>query len=84
MNGFFGQPWDAPVCEDSPQVPVPVGQPCMACELEIRQEDQGFLIPYAPATGYPHLAAWHRSCFLASILGPVLSASLPPDAGGGG
>ena len=84
MNGYFGEPWDAPCCEDSPRVATPVGQPCLRCEVPIKEGDQGWLIPYAPATGYPHLAPWHRACFLASILGPRLSASLPPDVSGGG
>lgn len=78
VTAWFGPAWDAPVCEDTPQAPVPVGQPCLACSLPIEEDDQGFLIPYAPETGYPHLAPWHRSCFLASILGPCL----PPDVGG--
>lgn len=84
MNAFFGQPWDAPVCEDSPQAPTPVGQPCMRCEVAIKDGDQGFLIPYAPATGYPHLAPWHRACFMTEIVGPDMAASLLKEAGWSG
>lgn len=84
MNAFFGEPWDAPCCEDSPRAPVPVGQPCLGCEVPIAEGDQGWLIPFAPARGYPVLAPWHRSCFLESILGPGLSACLPPAGPAGG
>lgn len=84
MTAFFGQPWDAPVCEMGTQVDTPVGQPCLACEVPLVEGDRGLLIPYAPERGYPHLAAWHHGCFLESILGPGLAASLRRDEGGSG
>lgn len=67
---FFGEPWDAPVCEDTPQAPTPTGQLCFRCKVPIKDGDQGLLIPYAPMTGEPSLEPWHRLCFMREILGP--------------
>lgn len=78
MTAFFGQPWDAPCCEDSPQAATPLGQECFRCQVPIVAGDQGWLVPYAPVRGAPSLEPWHRACFLADILGPSLAASLPP------
>lgn len=72
---YFGEPWDAPVCDpddpDSvPQAATPVGRPCMRCKSLINDGDQGLLIPYAPEEGAPSLEPWHRLCFMRDILGP--------------
>lgn len=60
---YFGKPWDAPVCEDTPHALTPVGRPCLDCGVPIKKGDRGYLIPFArtdgPATIEPH----HRVCF---------------------
>jgi hypothetical protein len=74
---FFGEPWDAPICDPDdetsvPQAPTPVGRPCFAhaCSELIKGGDQGVLIPFHPFDGEPRLEPWHRKCFLREILGP--------------
>jgi hypothetical protein len=42
----------------------------------VDEDDQGVELPYAPAAGPLTLEPWHRACFLASVLGPTLAASL--------
>lgn len=75
MNAFFGQPWDAPVCEDAPRAPTPVGHPCLDCGLPIQDGDQGFLIPYVRGPGWVTIEPHHRLCFLLQILGPHITAA---------
>jgi hypothetical protein len=86
VTAWFGQAWDAPVCEGAPQLAVPVGEPCLRCDVKITEGDRGVLIPYGgPAGGGdPALAPWHRGCFLAEIVGPSLAASLRDEVRGGG
>jgi hypothetical protein len=64
---FFGEPWNAPVCEDTPQAPTPVGELCLDCDKPIRDGDQGLLIPFAPTDRAPYMAPHHRRCFIRSI-----------------
>jgi hypothetical protein len=77
---WFGESWQAPVNDDVPHGPTPVGIPCAGgCGLKIQPEDQGVLIP-TPATshggdgashtytldGIPHVA-FHLFCFLKEL-----------------
>lgn len=64
---FFGEPWDAPVCEDTAQAPTPTGQLCFDCKIPIKDGDRGFLIPYLPADGAPTVEAWHFRCFARGV-----------------
>lgn len=73
---WFGRSWGAPVNEDGEQVPVPVGSACFRCGRLVDEDDQGVELPYAPPSGPLTLEPWHRACFLASLLGPTLAASL--------
>lgn len=72
---FFGEPWDAPVCDPDdeasvPQAPTPVGQPCLDCQVPIAEGDQGLLIPFQRASGEVTIEPHHRRCFLRQVLGP--------------
>ena len=79
---YFGNPWGtsegpAPVCDpddaDSvPQAPTPVGQPCVDCEVQIKEGDQGLLIPYHWATSAVTEEPHHIRCFLQSVTGPYM------------
>ena len=45
---WFGESWDAPVCEEGEHVPTPTGA-CGICDAAIRERDQGLiLVRYGP------------------------------------
>lgn len=46
MNVYFGEPWPSGVCEnpEAEQWPTPVGVPCIWCEEDIVEDDQGSFI----------------------------------------
>lgn len=68
---WFGESWDAPVCEPDEHVDAPVDRPCAyGCGCAIEKKDQGFLLPYVGRTTQPADLAYHRDCFLKSVLGP--------------
>ncbi len=46
--------------------PTPVGQPCVACRVPIKDGDVGVLMPHIDVDGVTE-EPWHRRCFLASI-----------------
>jgi hypothetical protein len=63
-GGWFGYPWDAPVCEDeTAHLPTPVGAACTNCEQPIGSEDQGLTYPHVFALGEWRLAHTHVGCF---------------------
>lgn len=67
MSFWFGEPWHAPVCDDEGhRAPVPVGEPCVQCEIAIVSTDRGMLIPLAAHP--PRLLPYHLICFLATVL----------------
>ncbi|THA72434.1 hypothetical protein E6R60_26230 [Streptomyces sp. A0642] len=72
MSIIFGEPWDAPVCEEADVAGTPVGTPCLGCSVPIQVGDQGLLIPLATIEGQASLQPWHRMCFLRSVVGPAL------------
>lgn len=45
MNGWFGDDWGAPVCQDTPHRDTPVGTPCMDCGKPVADGDQGIVMP---------------------------------------
>lgn len=80
---FFGEPWDAPVCDPHdeasvPQAETPVGRACFAyhCGRLIAEGDQGFLIPYAGPED-AGLKPWHRRCFQLTIMPAPFWRDLP-------
>jgi len=64
----FGELWDAPMCEDAPTAPIPVGEHCDWCDTTIQDGDQGVLIPCVMADG-AKLLPWHRECLMRSTVG---------------
>lgn len=67
---YFGQRWDAPVCDNRPSGQTPVGTPCHECQLAIKDGDQGVFLPSigdedTPVTSVPV----HRECMLRSVMG---------------
>ena len=64
MNVWFGTDWGAPVCQVTPQVPAPVGAPCLWCEEAIDAGDSGW--------GQCAQGPWmHVECFGRQMFGSV-------------
>lgn len=72
MIKWFGEPWDAPVCEPAAKVDHPRYKNCEECHDPFKRGDQGVLIEYLyedndpPSVG-SRTAAWHLNCFLWTI-----------------
>lgn len=66
MVQWFGQSWDAPICEIAPKAEVPVGRVCGWCGETFGPEDSGLLLD-ADETTMPY----HVECQLRSVLGSV-------------
>lgn len=49
MNPIFGDPWDAPICEQAPRARTPIGKLCLWCRMPIQEGDQGILMGYGRA-----------------------------------
>jgi len=61
---YFGEPWDAPVCNEGEQVPTPVGSQCEQCHKAIEDGDRGLmLVMYSEERDFPV----HLSCLFNSI-----------------
>lgn len=69
MTVIFGEPWDAPVCEDADTAPVPVGEPCGWCKVSIQDGDRGVLMPCLLGDGHLSMLPWHRECLMRSTVG---------------
>ena len=69
MTQWFGESWGAPVCEPAQHTATPTGEPCAElCGDPIEERDQGFLIPLLREDREPVLLAYHRMCFLRTII----------------
>lgn len=74
---WFGTSWGAPFCQSTPQVSVPVGEPCLHCAERIEHGDSGVLTPYldslSPGGGVITVgtAVYHVECWVRSVLGSV-------------
>lgn len=71
MN-WFGEPYPsrevrAPFYESNHEVPVPVGEKCVACEETINATARGFLSEFRNGDEVDHVV-YHRLCFLKTIL----------------
>lgn len=73
-NGWFGETWNAPMCDPTMHVETPVGSLCLQCEEEIGERDRGVTMPYLGLGANVHQAAVHLECHLRSILGGALCA----------
>lgn len=75
-GGWFGESWEAPVCEVSRHRPTPIGASCMYCDDAITEDDQGLLIPGSKAGPNDSvifvLEATHLGCFLYQIGASVM------------
>ena len=74
MNVWFGTDWGAPVCHDMPQIPVPVGRPCLYCTEPIAADDSGIATPLMESVGNAIVvstAYYHVECWGRSLLGSV-------------
>lgn len=70
MNPIFGEPWDAPICEDAPRAETPVGVKCLWCQVPIEDGDRGILMAYMGAPDKePTRAPYHRECLMHSTVG---------------
>jgi hypothetical protein len=66
---WFGDDWEAPICKETKQVDVPIGEPCLICNKPIQENDRGLLIPFLrgkeeSTTMEPH----HLDCFRDAII----------------
>lgn len=66
---WFGESWEAPVCQDDNHVDVPIGALCedFNCRRPITECDQGFLIYHyeQEKSGY---RPWHKACLIGQII----------------
>jgi hypothetical protein len=84
MNMIFGEPWDAPFCDDAARMPnTPTHARCINCREQFAEGDQGVVMPMAGATdfdpdyvvarpGTALLIGYHRECQLVGILGHIV------------
>ena len=67
---WFGESWGAYACTEDQHVETPVDMGCAECAKLIKEDDQGFVLPYviteAKATPVP--IAYHKVCFLRTII----------------
>lgn len=75
-RGYFGPYWDVPATDQLPQVPTPVGEPCLDCGEFIAEGEQGYTRPcigLAPeGSDEQYTVTWmaiHRECDLLSTVG---------------
>ena len=82
--GWFGEPWPSGICYKTDdlgrdviphewnydmQVPTPVGTVCWWCLEDIKDGDQGLMMPSMNAKGEAEIGAQHRECGLRSVMG---------------
>jgi hypothetical protein len=60
---WFGKPWPGALCDECPEIPVPVGVECAHCSEPIQADDTGVVYSNGPAA--------HKNCFLRGVLGSV-------------
>jgi hypothetical protein len=63
MMKWFGVSWGAPMNEECPNVPPPVGERCVHCEEGIVAADSGVIYANGPVA--------HRNCFLRGVSGSL-------------
>lgn len=65
LNQYFGEPWQASVCNEGISVPVPVGKPCSHCKILMTPYDRGVFLADISGERSPV----HRECVLRMVLG---------------
>lgn len=68
MSEFFGEPWPSGICDDGTRVATPIGVPCVECDEEVQDGDQGSWIWDMSEKG-GELKPLHRECGLRQVLG---------------
>lgn len=71
-HDYFGEPWDAGVCETGKHVPTPVGEPCMLCRQVVEVGDRGLFTWYVRAKpAPPKQCPVHRECIMRETMGGI-------------
>jgi hypothetical protein len=72
---WFGESWDAPVCDPRWHVDTPVGKLCDWCQEPVDEGDSGVVMGGmtldADGIPAPVIVVHHRNCFLRQTLGSV-------------
>lgn len=63
---WFGEPWNAPICDPSTHTETPIGQECLYCSERIHVGDQGVIMPYHQETKVT-FEPYHLDCLLQSV-----------------
>lgn len=63
---WFGESWGAAACEPSEHADIPIGQKCEYCEIEIRDGDEGVILPCSGAVAF-YFIPYHLNCFLETL-----------------
>jgi hypothetical protein len=65
---WFGESWEAPACAEDQHVETPVGMECAECAKPIKEDDQGFVLPYMLTETKAVPIVYHKVCFLRTII----------------
>lgn len=68
---YFGESWDAPICDGAPNAATPIGVPCNACNYPIEDGDQGLIQGILAKEDDWRDGAIHRECMIRGIVGTV-------------
>lgn len=63
---WFGPTWDAPVNEETEEVPTPEEQRCLYCRQPIIRGERGVMMP--TSDGVEEVAV-HLHCFTKAVIG---------------
>jgi hypothetical protein len=75
---WFGEPWDAPVCDEAARVKVPVDKECDLCMVTFLPTDQGITVPHLSEFKSVGRSRYHLTCWVRCLgLAKPLSALLP-------
>jgi hypothetical protein len=71
---WFGESWDAPICDPELHIEVPVGMICFGHDhmhegrtVEIMPSDQGVTMPYVREDRTVGRCAYHLDCWLHEV-----------------
>lgn len=68
MIHIFGEPWDAPICDDAIIGKTPVGTDCVHCTLPIEDGQSGVLQNLVVAERQERAIAYHRECYVRQVI----------------
>lgn len=64
---WFGESWDAPICDPERHIPTPVGWTCHHCLSPIEEYQRGVLMGLLFEVGGWSEVHTHLACFLADM-----------------